>query len=104
MTGRHVTISSVSTMPRRFIREGLRNTSTHTEVSTRNTTLSPLPGTGFLITPHFAEVTLPEPRFGQFEYAIRLRSAHKLLESALDGARVGSLAAQANRLFEQVFI
>ncbi len=85
-------------------REGLRNTSTHTEVSTRNTTVSPLAGTGFLITPHFAEITLPETRSRQFEYAFGLRSAYKLLESALDGARVSSLTAQANRFFEQVFI
>jgi len=99
-----VTISSVSTTLRRFIREGLRNTSTQTEVSTRNTTVSPLAGPAPLFTPHFAEVTLPEACSRQFEYAIRLRSAYKLLESALDGARVGSLAAQANRLFEQVFI
>ena len=58
----------------------------------------------FRVPPHLGEITAPKPAAGQFEDLSRLDPAHKVLEGAHHGSRVGPFASQPQGLLEKVFV
>jgi hypothetical protein len=57
-----------------------------------------------VIVPHLREIADPEAGTGELVNAVRLGTSNHLLERALDGSRVGSLAADPHGLLEQSLI
>src|SRR5437867_4418650 len=102
-TGRQVTTSSIATEDSSRNLVPLRNTSIQTEVSTRTTGFParPAPHT---IPAHVRQVSFPEAGTGQLEDSAGLRPAHVLLECPVDSSGVGSFAAQAQCLLQQLLI
>jgi hypothetical protein len=99
-TGRQVTISSMSATDSRLRTPGLRNTSTHTEVSTRTTHLSP-GALNRMIVSHLGEVPLPEPGPRQLENPVGSRAPHEFTQRPGDRGRIGPLPAELDNLVQQ---
>src|SRR3954471_21272526 len=97
--GRQVTISSKSTSDSRSTRDGRRNTSIHTEVSTRTTASLAV---GRPIFAHDAEVAVPGAAAGKVENLPRPRALDELLHRAFDRARVRTFPAGAQRVFQEL--
>src|SRR6266545_3509231 len=103
MTGPHVTTSSRETTDSSDSLEPRRNTSIHTEVSTRTTAVSSGAVDAAVLASH-RQVALPQAAAGQCQDAVRLGATHEFFERPFDRRGVGPFAADADRLLEELLI
>src|SRR3954471_12487828 len=99
--GRQVTISSKSTSDSRSTRDDRRNTSIHTEVSTRTT---PSLTVGRPVFAHDTEVPFPGAAAGKVENLPRTRALDELLHGAFHRTRVRTFSAGAQRVLQQLCV
>src|SRR5688572_29968525 len=110
MIGRQVTTRSRSPTTSSSVTRGRRRKiSIHALVSTSRSGLARTVNTATFaghgsIAAHVGQMTRPQSRAGELLDAAHLGATHHLLERALDGARIGALAAHTNGLLEQLLI